>query len=159
MSRYELRARLVDEPIKNIHSGKRPGFFVTRGTSATFPLNLLGRTYEFEQLKQVSFVFKQNNDFCIFNLYNEDGSLNTKFVHNIQKLPENHKLVDILYLNLDEKDTSWFESTKDKDFVEFEIVIKFAQLANHDESLVHTFIETQSPVAVSDSIYGHILGE
>ena len=159
MSRFELKAKLIEEPTKGIHEGKIPGHFVTRGASTTFQLNLLNRTFEFEQLKQVTFAFKQDDECVHYNLYDENGVQNPKFVHQVQKINETFKVVDMLFLNLDENDTLWFDKTSNANFVEFEIVIKISGINGNDPNSIHTFIETQPLVAVNDSIYGQILGE
>ena len=129
---------------------EKAGYFVTRGASTAFFFDLLDKTYKFNQIEQVTFIFSRKEKIHYFEMFDADGHLDSHFKHC------EGPMYDYISLLLADTDTAEFEPTLDK-LMDYEIIIKLDQDKFVTTRKDFVIIEKQSQVAVEDSAYAHIL--
>lgn len=127
-------------------------YSMTRGATATFILDFTSKSYTFETISQIMFLFKQGRTTHQFNAINylEDGSWELNKTSDYEfTLSEDQQT---LTLKLGKNVTKLFKSTENSgNYATFEIVVQIDEITNS--------IESRADINVKDSIYGSILSD
>ena len=126
--------------------------YITRGASAELVYPLFDKTFNFDDIEQVTFTFKQGKELYWYTLYTE--SERAGLVVDSHFYVFETEEYSALIFNLDAEETKQF---KPNVLIEYEIAIKlntdsFASLSNKDSII----IEPQHPIRVVDSLYSRI---
>lgn len=130
--------------MNRIFIGIKPTIYVKDGSEVTFYLDLTGKDYKIEEITQVTFLFSQDNEVCVFHqLFNADG-----FEPGAGYDEENNRLYRSFVLGTKESDTESFELNKP---IRFEIAIDFSRRLETDE-LDSMQVETKTVTEVQPDI-------
>lgn len=135
------------------HYGPRGAIRIDKGGTATFGFYFVNKTYKFEDLKQLTFLFKYSDSkLDYFELFDEEtgqidpGSPEAGYSFRYDTL------VDAVFLELSPKITDHFPAEKP---VEYEIA---AKCIDHIDDMDDVIIERQPIVWPVDSLYSQIEG-
>lgn len=111
---------------------------VARGTSVTFNFNLKRYSFTYDDIKQLTFTLKKNQDIIYCNLFTQDGRLDPAFAFNQDE--------NIIEFTLNKDQTASFEAG---DIFTVESIV---ELKNGK-----TYLDKQPSIKVIDSIFGDLI--
>lgn len=134
---------------------------IIRGASATLNFDLFPKIYSFEDIEQVSFIFKQGKKLTKFDCFVYDNAPDRNDVswdfdkHFSWEKGEGYSYLTFVLTEEETKDL--FTASRKAGPVLFEVVVKldtdqFETLKNIDS----TIIEPQEPLGVVDSLYSEV---
>lgn len=125
------------------------------GTTPSISFNLFDKVYTFEDLKQVTFIFKQNGVIHYYEaiIYAEDGNweLDPHFKHEIGEDYES------LRFTLSSQETLQFtpsNSNKEDSLIKFEVAIELDEEICGEKAVL---IENMDNIFVVDSMYKELI--
>lgn len=128
--------------------------YIIRGATGNLKFDLLDKAYNFEDINQATFIFKQADTFFTFDLYDidietQEKTMNEHFKHEFG--PE----YDFISLLLTVNDTINFKPTAGFP-MQYEVAITLAdpEITIDQEA---TIVEEQPAVFIKDSLYGELL--
>ena len=155
MKKFKIKATLGITPSVALNY-KEASRFITRGASELFQLDIMEKAYTYDQIEQVTFVFKQPSGkilaYDMFETFGDPASINDSFSHVFG--PD----YNYIALNLKSSETAKFEPTKQGSVVLYEIAISIDG-DDELENQIYTIVESQPNIAVIDSAYGEYIGD
>lgn len=137
------------------------GKYVTKGGTAIFDFDLTEKVYSFEDLYQLTFLFKQNDTiwkFDAFNYINGSGEFSMgKYV----TVSDDYNVITLTLPSevTNQFITTGFEDGDEYDLINFEVAIKLEVGAETPDANDPVLIEPQYLIGVKDSLYSIVLSE
>ena len=133
--------------------------YLTRGASGYLTFDLFDKVYTFDDLEQLTVLFKQDKTVKVFEMIEyldpEDKKQWKLDPHFGYDEGPGYAYVSF-YLSAEE--TASFEPTVPGEFVDYEIVVKLDTDRLLDQKVDATIIEKQRPIIIMDSVYGDVVG-
>ena len=126
---------------------KNADIFITRGATAKLTINLMNKSYTFDQIRQLAVAIKSaNGDVFYAKMFLEDGAIDPHFKRS--KGPS----YDFIGFTLYPEETANFEPTKQGNPMSFEVSVSL-----DGEQGIYTLIAKQPYISVADSLFGDII--
>lgn len=132
---------------------------LTRGSSGYLTFNLYDKVYTFDDIAQLTVLFRQENYIKEFKMIEYTDLLDRrkwKFDPHFG-YEEGPGYAYVTFL-LTSEETADFRATIPGEFVEYEIVVDLDTDRIMQQALDSTIIEKQRPIIVKESIYGDVVG-
>lgn len=135
------------------------GKYVTKGGTAIFDFDLTEKVYSFEDLYQLTFLFKQNDTIWKFDAftYIDDEFSMGKYV----TVSDDYNVITLTLPPevTNQFTTTGFEDGDEYDLINFEIAIKLEIAVETPDANDPVLIEPQYLIGVKDSLYSTVLSE
>ena len=120
--------------------------YVTKGGTAIFDFDLTEKVYSFEDLYQLTFLFKQNDIIWKFDAF---------------KYADNSGVITLTLPSeiTNQFSTTGFEECDEYDLINFEVAIRLEVGVENPDANDPVLIEPQYLIGVKDSLYSNVLSE
>ncbi len=126
--------------------------YISRGATVVFEFDLDQKAYTFNDIEQLSFLFKQYNKLLKYDLYTEGKVLNPLFCFDYDDYNE----VIIIKLRLPAEETVKFKKTTKENLIPCEVMIHLNSNEDYNQDET-TILENLPPLNVTDTLYGKFL--
>lgn len=135
--------------------------YVTKGGTAIFDFDLTEKVYSFEDLYQLTFLFKQNDIIWKFDAFKYADNSDEFSMGEYVTVSDDYSVITLTLPPeiTNQFSTTGFEECDEYDLINFEVAIRLEVGVENPDANDPVLIEPQYLIGVKDSLYSNVLSE